>query len=129
MMNKVVYFEMPYSDKERARHFYEHIFGWRITANNMDGDIEYNMAYTGPTDDKDMPEEAGFINGGMMPKNDMVKGPVVAVHVEDIDETIEMVVEHGGEKLMDPMDVGDMGHYAYVKDTEGNIVGIWQDRK
>lgn len=29
---------------------------------------------------------------------------------------------------MSKMAVGDMGYYARVKDTEGNIIGVWEDR-
>jgi predicted enzyme related to lactoylglutathione lyase len=30
---------------------------------------------------------------------------------------------------MDKKDITGMGLYAYVKDTEGNIIGVWQDIK
>jgi len=25
------------------------------------------------------------------------------------------------------MQIADMGLYAYIKDTEGNVIGIWQN--
>jgi hypothetical protein len=30
---------------------------------------------------------------------------------------------------MEPTKVGEMGVYAYVKDTEGNTIGVWQSIK
>ncbi len=30
---------------------------------------------------------------------------------------------------MDRIKVGDMGLYARVTDTEGNLIGVWQDIK
>jgi len=124
-MKKVVHFELPYSDGKRANEFYEKVFGWEIEDASMDG-MEYYKAHTGPIDDGCIPKEKGFINGGMMPKSDMVKGPVIAMEVDDIEESLMMVEENGGEKLMDPMPVGEMGHYAYVKDSEGSTIGVWQ---
>ena len=32
----------------------------------------------------------------------------------------------GGEVVRGKMQVGEMGHAAYFKDTEGNIIGLWQ---
>ncbi len=31
-----------------------------------------------------------------------------------------------GEIVMGKMQVADMGYAAYFKDTEGNIIGLWQ---
>ncbi len=127
-MKKVVHFEIPYDDMHRVSGFYEKIFGWKIEEMPMEG-MEYFMAHTGPTDKKGMPMEKGFINGGLMPKTNKVKGTVIAMQVDDIHKTIKMSEENGGEKIMDPMAVGDMGWYAYVKDSEGNTIGIWQDKE
>lgn len=30
---------------------------------------------------------------------------------------------------MEPAKVGEMGLYAYIKDTEGNTIGVWQSLK
>ena len=37
-----------------------------------------------------------------------------------------MLEDAGGKNLMGPHQVGDLGIYAQVKDTEGNIIGLWQ---
>jgi predicted enzyme related to lactoylglutathione lyase len=31
--------------------------------------------------------------------------------------------------VRDKSAVGDMGHIAYLKDSEGNVVGLWEDAK
>lgn len=74
-----------------------------------------------------MPKESGFINGGLMLKIDMVSGPVIVMQVDDIKAALEKIEANGGKKLMDPHPVGEMGHYAYIEDTENNVVGLWQD--
>lgn len=30
---------------------------------------------------------------------------------------------------MTKMEVGEMGYYARVSDTEGNVIGIWEAKK
>ena len=32
----------------------------------------------------------------------------------------------GGKMVREKMQVGDMGYASYFKDTEGNIIGLWQ---
>lgn len=128
LQKRVAHFEMPYDDEKRASEFYEKVFGWKLF-NMPIGDMNYAMAQTGPTDESGMPTEAGFINGALMPKSDKAKNPVIVMATDDVNAEIKMVQEHGGEKMMDPVPVGDMGFYAYVKDTEGNVIGLWQDKK
>ena len=52
MTGRVVHFEVPYDDGERARAFYSDVFGWAI---QYVPEFEYNLVQTGPTDDTGMP--------------------------------------------------------------------------
>jgi len=127
-MTKVVHFEVPYEEAKRAKDFYQKVFGWKINDVPMK-DVEYQMINTGPTGEDGMVKEKGFINGGLTPRNEMAKGPVIVMGVEDIHEKLKEVEESGGKTVMDPVPVGEMGFYAYFKDTEDNVIGIWQDKK
>ncbi len=128
-MDKVVHFEIPADDLQRAKKFYETVFGWKIEKYPMP-EGEYYGLHTVETDSKtQMPKEPGAINGGMMKRSAVVKTPLVAVDVKDIEKTLKKVVSEGGKILMPTTKVGDMGLYAYVKDTEGNLVGVWQNLK
>jgi hypothetical protein len=130
-MNKVVHFEIPVDDIERAQKFYKDLFDWDI---EKAGEMPYWHARTGETDDNThMPKEAGFINGGLMQRdseNDPsgVK-PIVVIKVEDLDEHLKKIEEAGGKTVMPAMDIGDVGRYARVEDTEKNVIGIWEDKK
>jgi predicted enzyme related to lactoylglutathione lyase len=53
-------------------------------------------------------------------------GPLVVVDVESIDEALQRIGELGGETVVAKQPVGDMGFSAYVRDTEGNVVGLWE---
>ncbi len=66
MSGRVVHFEVPFDDGDRARGFYKEVFGWqRQTMPEMGG---YTLAMSGPSGDTG-PTEAGYINGGMLSRN------------------------------------------------------------
>lgn len=127
-MTRVVHFEVPYAEAKRAKDFYQKVFGWKINDVPMK-DVEYQMISTGPTGEDGMAKEKGFINGGLVPRNEMAKGPVIVMSVDDINAKLEEIEENGGTKMVEPMTVGEMGFYAYFKDPEGNVIGVWQDKK
>jgi len=58
-----------------------------------------------------------------------VKSTVVTIRVEDLDAATKKIEKIGGKVVQKKRAVGDMGFTAYFKDTEGNIVGLWQDSK
>lgn len=123
-MDKVVHFEIPADDMARAKKFYSSVFGWKTE--DVPG-MEYTMANTVAVDQKTrMPKEAGAINGGMMKRTAAVKAPVVTINVDDIDKALQKVEKAGGKVIMPKQKVMDMGWNAYARDTEGNIIGVWQ---
>ena len=127
-MDKVQHFEIPADDLERAGEFYSKVFGWKIQDSGMEG-MDYHMLHTVEVDDKYMPKEAGAINGGMFPRTEQKEGPMIVITVEDVEAAVDEVKENGGEIVMDPDKVGDMGIYARIKDTEGNMIGLWENLK
>jgi predicted enzyme related to lactoylglutathione lyase len=123
MAGRVVHFEIPYEDGDRAQRFYKDAFDWQLQS--MPG-MGYVLVTTGPTGDSG-PTEPGFINGGMLSRESApTGGPLVVVDVESIDEALQRIGELGGETVVGKQPVGDMGFSAYVKDTEGNVVGLWE---
>jgi uncharacterized protein len=124
MTGRVVHFEVPFDDADRARDFYKEVFGWQIQPMP---EMNYNMVSTGPTSDQGMPSEPGFIGGGMMQRQAPVNSPVITMEVDDIDATINAVEKHGGAAVGEKMAVGDMGFAAYFSDSEGNLMGLWQN--
>jgi len=60
MKNKVAWFEIPASDFQKAKQFYEAVFDWKI---DLWGD-EGAMATTTAIDKDQNPIEPGGINGG-----------------------------------------------------------------
>ncbi len=130
-MNKVQHFEIPADDLARAKKFYNEAFDWGVKDWPMSDGSTYVGLYTGPVDEKNMWKEPGFINGGMFKRTPefAATGPTIVVSVPDLAAAVEKVKAGGGEILGDIKTVEGMGLYTYAKDTEGNIIGVWQDLK
>jgi uncharacterized protein len=123
MSGRVVHFEIPFDDRERASTFYDEAFGWQITSLPEMG---YVLAGTGPSD-QGPPSEPGFINGGLLERGTAVSGPVITIDVDDIEAALERVEKLGGSTVSTKQAVGEMGFSAYFTDSEGNVMGLWQN--
>jgi uncharacterized protein len=122
-MNKVVHFEIPAENLERAKKFYQDNFGWNLIQMGPDmGNCV--LAHTGPTDEQGMVQDKAFINGGLMPRNPAVSSPVLVIAVDDADAAVEKVKKSGGALVGEILDIPNVGRYAYVKDSEGNVIGV-----
>jgi hypothetical protein len=119
---KVVHFELPVDDVARAKKFYS-IFDWELQDYP---EMNYIGIRTVPVDENRMPTESGAINGGMMLRSAEVRAPVIAIHVDSVDAYLVKIQQAGGSVVMPKMEIGGMGFYAYVKDTEGNVIGLWE---
>ena len=124
MSARVVHFEVPFDDADRARAFYREVFDWQIDAMPEMG---YNMVSTGPRSEQGMPTEPGYIGGGMLQREAPVTSPVITLAVDDIDACLVEIEKRGGSAVGEKMAVGDMGFAAYFNDTEGNVMGLWQN--
>ncbi len=125
MSGKVMHFEIPFDDGDRARGFYGDTFGWQIVPVP---DMDYTMVMTGPTDPEKGATEPGFINGGMFERSAEFpgKGPSLVIDVASVDEALRKVEAAGGKVVTQKMPVGDMGFTGYFTDTEGNLLGLWE---
>lgn len=123
-MARVAHFEIHADDAERAIRFYSQVFGWAAT---RWGEMPYWMLRTGEA------PEAG-IDGAILPRRgpgpkegQPVNAFVCTVNVSDVDATLAKAIEAGGQLAVPKMAVPGVGWLAYVKDTEGNILGMMQD--
>jgi predicted enzyme related to lactoylglutathione lyase len=122
-MDKVVHFEIPFENKQRAMNFYSQSFGWRL---QDIPEMKYVIANTVDVDDKQMPKETGAINGGMMERPKEAPHPAIYVGVKSVDATIQKVKAAGGSVVTPRTPIPGMGAYARITDTEGNIVGLFE---
>ena len=110
MSGRVVHFEIPFDDGDRARAFYRDAFGWQLQEWDEGA---YTLVTTGPTGESGQEENPG-------------DGPIVVIDVDDIDAALVKIEELGGQTLLGRQAVGEMGWAAYFKDVEGNSMGLWQ---
>lgn len=129
-MDKVVHFEIPVTNLEKARGFYGPIFGWTLQDWTMpDGSVHIGV-HTTPIDETTrVPKEPGAINGMIQMRNATIKTPTFAVNVDSIDDRVAKITKAGGKVVQPKVDIMGMGYYCYVADPDGNIIGLWEDAK
>lgn len=110
-MPRVVHFEIPADDPERAIEFYRKVFGWEIE--KWEGPFDYWLVNTGD-------ESEPGINGAIMSRgiDGIVKN---AIAVDSVDEYIKKIEAAGGKMSMEKSEIPGVGIIAEFKDTEGNI--------
>jgi predicted enzyme related to lactoylglutathione lyase len=124
-MGQVVHFEIPVDDLERAKEFYRSSVGWELTTMQM-GEGEYTMVGPTPVGEDQRPTEPGAINGGMMIRSADTPAPVITISVDSIDATLKDIESGGGSTIQPRTEIPNMGAFAYFKDTEGNVMGLWE---
>jgi predicted enzyme related to lactoylglutathione lyase len=122
--DKVSWFEMPADDVRRVSEFYSKVFGWETPPMGSDA----TFALTVTADENGNPTEVGGINGGFHKRQGASDaGPVVNIHVDDIDAKLKAVEAAGGRVIQPRTEVGDYGlSMALFSDTEGNVMGVYK---
>ena len=118
------HFEIPFDDLGRIKKFYSEIFGWTLV--DMP-EMDYTMVYTDELDKNQKPITPGVVNGGFTKRNPIQVTPTLVMTVKNIKETNKKIQSFGCELLGDLISVGDMGLYQLFKDTEGNVLGVFQN--
>ncbi len=113
-MPRVVHFEIPADDPERAIEFYKNVFGWEIE--KWEGPFDYWLIKTGE-------EEEPGIDGAIM-KKEMDEKLSNVIAVESFQEFFEKIEKSGGKMLTDKMHIPGIGITASFEDTEGNVLSI-----
>jgi hypothetical protein len=122
-MPRVVHFEIQGTDPEGLSRYYRELFGWKFT---RWGEVPYWLIETGA-------ESKPGINGGLLPRNgpppvdgQSVNAFVCTVEVESLDQYFERALALGGAAAVPKMPIAGVGWLAYVKDPNGNILGLMQ---
>jgi uncharacterized protein len=128
-MDKVVHFEIPVDDAARAREFYGSALDWGLQEVDMGGGNTYTTVTTTSIDETTrQPTEPGAINGGLMQRSADTPAPVITIGVTSIDESLKKVEAGGGSTIQPRTEIPEMGAFAYFKDSEGNVLGLWETR-
>ena len=118
-MSKIVHVEIPSTDYDKSKAFYEKVFGWIMTPMP---EMDYMLWM--PTDNnEDM--------GGGFTKTDKPcecgEGCIaIYIGVDSIDDTTKKIEEAGGAIAVPKTPVGDFGFSAVFKDTAGATVALYE---
>ncbi len=117
-MARVVHFDLPADNVERAIKFYTDVFGWKFE--KWQGPMDYWLVMTGADG------EPG-IDGGLSKRSRPDERVVNTVDVRSVDEAVKKVEAAGGRVTRPKQAVPGVGWLAYCVDTEGNPFGMMQE--
>src|SRR5579884_1876896 len=112
--------DLTTADPARARDFYTALFGWTAEEPNAEFGGYFNFL-------KDGVRIAGCM--GKMPGHEAPDVWSVHLCTPDARRTLRQAQAHGGQVLVEAMDVGDLGTMSVVADPSGAVVGAWQPGK
>lgn len=108
-------------DMERAKAFYEPLFGWTSVAQDTSGGPHYSQFEFGGK---------GVAGLGEMPEEMKSQGIPPCwnsyINVDEIEATVAKAVELGATVSVSTMKVLDAGWLAFIMDPTGGSVGLWQ---
>jgi uncharacterized protein len=116
MANLIRHFEVEADDLERAKRFYERVFGWAI---RPWGPPNYYLIDAGDGMSGDIRERS-------IPKVSGNVGFVCTIVVEDLQASKAAVVANGGTIVVPEFTIDGVGDLLYFTDTEGHRVGLMQ---
>jgi predicted enzyme related to lactoylglutathione lyase len=117
-MNPVIWFEIPVSNMDRSKTFYEAVFGYKLTVVEME---PRQMAMF------PMEMNAPGIGGALVKEETFVPsyaGSLVYFSVAEIPGTLDKVIKNNGKLLIPKTAIGEYGFCAYFEDSEGNRIGL-----
>jgi predicted enzyme related to lactoylglutathione lyase len=122
MANHIAHFEIFADDVERARRFYERVFGWRF---EVGGPPDFYHIITGP------PVEHGICRGLIAKRRGAAaQGPInsfrCTISVTSIRDTVAAIEGAGGKLRSAVIDIPDVGKVVEFADTEDNIACAMQ---
>lgn len=117
-MPRVVHFELSAEDPDRAKKFYDQVFGWNFE--KWSGPMDYWLINTGGDN---QPGSSGGLRRreGGTPAN-----TVNTIDVPSVDEYSTKVGRSGGKVIAPKMAIAGVGYLVMCQDTEGTAFGIIQ---
>lgn len=120
--NMINWFEIPVTDYERAKHFYETIFDITMQTTEIQG---YKMALFPSFDDKI--SGAICFGEGYIPSG---AGSLIYLNANpDLNIVLDKASLHGGKIIVPKTLIStEVGYFASLVDTEGNRIALHSER-
>ena len=118
MANDIAHFAIHADDCQRAKRFYETVFGWTFTPWGPPG---FWRIHTSP----------GGIHGALQQRHTPVTGNGMVgfectISVADVVATGKAITAARGKGTMPPFEIETVGTLLMFEDPEGNVVGAMQ---
>lgn len=121
-MATIIHFDISVNDMQRAKRFYEQLFGWKISS-FPGSPVEYYYIETqSPTGEKG-------IGGGMAKREKAYQKITNFVQVDSIDVSMARVKELGGKIIEPKTAIPTVGYICVCEDTEDNVIGLIEEVK
>lgn len=113
---KICYLEIPATDILRSVRFYQSVFGWQ-TRQRGDGATAFD-------------DGVGQVSGSWVTgrPSSSTPGLLLYVMVDDIPATLDAITAHGG-RIVQPLGMDAPELTARFADPDGNVLGLYQERK
>ena len=121
-MATITHFDVPADLPERARGFYEKLFGWRIE--QLPGPATYYMLET-----KDLDGKTGTGGGITRRESHRQAGITNFIGLASVDDAARVGVVLGDKVIQPKQAVPGWGYLALCTDTENNVFGRFQEDK
>lgn len=123
-MSNISYFEVPADDVTRAKRFYVELLGWEFMRTQVPGiPVEYWNITTGES------RKDTLNMGGLYQRQEPSSRMMMYAVVRDIDTAISKVKKMGGNIVSPKMTVDTVGILVTILDSEGNMLGLWEQEK
>lgn len=115
-MPVICHFEIPADDEQRAKKFYETVFGWEF---KHYPEMDYWGVMTG--------EEGKAVNGGMMKRQQPQQPIMNYIDVQCVDTWNKKIIDAGGQVVMGKTAIPGMGWFSVCLDSENNVFGLFEN--
>ena len=124
-MDRVVHFEIPVDDLDAAKRFYGDVFGWGLT-DFADGQ-EYVLATTAEVGPDYRPTERRRHQRGpdAPPRRRAGAGGGGLTWARSTPPS-RASRPAGGSVVRPRTEIPSLGYYAYARDPQGNVIGLWE---
>jgi predicted enzyme related to lactoylglutathione lyase len=125
-LSRSVWFDLPVKNLSDAMSFYEGLLGWSYRQMDQSSESNYVMIEVG-----------GELIGGLrqvpnvsVSSTDQPQSPLIYFTVDRLAEKVARAKELGAKLVGSIVDVGsDRGRYQWIRDREGNLIGLWSKHK
>jgi len=120
-VNLVSWFEIPVTNMDRAKVFYESVFNIKVTVQDFEGTI---MGWFPMNEKKPGASGSLILNEVYIPSD--TKGVMVYFNSEEITETLKKVEVNGGKVMQTKTQISpEIGYMGVFIDSEGNRIALY----